>query len=246
MYMPGNYEGLVRAALKAGDLTSGALLCWSWIGNTWPVAQTKVEERNRRIAEMMDTACTRGEKGSGTHVRPLQALNLVKDGCERVSTDRLSHITPCYHAECLGALREMIACTHNPRGCALSPLSRQATPCRERQPAFYQEPLDSCEVCPMPVAAGPDRPGSTGGELFSLCGGPCHSGRQGGRLGQGQVWQVARVRFHASNELPHKVISRLTLRPASLSSETTAACLTPVVPGRPQHCGEPSLHTSDI
>ena len=73
-------------------------LCWSWVSDTWLVAQSKVEERNKRIAEMVDKACTKGEKGSGTHVRPLQALNLVKDGCERVSADPLSRITPCHHA----------------------------------------------------------------------------------------------------------------------------------------------------
>jgi hypothetical protein len=46
--------------------------------------QAKVEQRNKRIAEMVDKACTKGGKSEKSHVRPLQALNLVDDGCERV------------------------------------------------------------------------------------------------------------------------------------------------------------------
>ena len=43
-----------------------------------------MEQRNKRIAEMVDKACTKGGKSEKSHVRPLQALNLVDDGCERV------------------------------------------------------------------------------------------------------------------------------------------------------------------
>ena len=43
---------------------------------------------------MVDKACTKGGKG-GTHVRPLQALNLVHDGCERVSAKMLSCLDSC-------------------------------------------------------------------------------------------------------------------------------------------------------
>lgn len=46
--------------------------------------QAKVEQRNKRIAEMVDKACTKGGKSEKSHVRPLQALNLVNDGCERL------------------------------------------------------------------------------------------------------------------------------------------------------------------
>ncbi len=63
-------------------------MSWSQIGNTEPAVQKKVEARNKRIEEMVDAACTKGGK-SGTHVRPLQALNLVPDGCERVRAERL-------------------------------------------------------------------------------------------------------------------------------------------------------------
>ena len=46
--------------------------------------QAKVEARNKKIRDMVGVACTKG-KSKGSHVRPLQALNLVDDGCERVS-----------------------------------------------------------------------------------------------------------------------------------------------------------------
>ena len=45
--------------------------------------QAKVEARNKKIRDMVGVACTKG-KSKGSHVRPLQALNLVDDGCERV------------------------------------------------------------------------------------------------------------------------------------------------------------------
>ena len=57
------------------------------MSDMWPAMQKKVADRNKRIAEMVDAACTKGGKGGGAHVRPLQALNLVHDGCERVGTD---------------------------------------------------------------------------------------------------------------------------------------------------------------
>ena len=49
--------------------------------------QKKVGERNRRIAEMVDKACQKGGKSGSMKVKPLQALKLVDDDCERVSTD---------------------------------------------------------------------------------------------------------------------------------------------------------------
>ena len=47
--------------------------------------QAKVEARNKKIRDMVGVACTKGKK-KGSHVRPLQALNLVDDGAERVRT----------------------------------------------------------------------------------------------------------------------------------------------------------------
>ena len=47
--------------------------------------QKKVGERNRRITEMVDKACQKGKKSGSMKVKPLQALKLVDDDCERVS-----------------------------------------------------------------------------------------------------------------------------------------------------------------
>ncbi len=59
---------------------------------------------------MVDKACTKGGK-SGTHVRPLQALNLVHDGCERVSADILGCVDLHYHAQCCPTfMRRFMAC----------------------------------------------------------------------------------------------------------------------------------------
>ena len=52
--------------------------------------QKKVGERNRRITEMVDKACQKGGKSGGMKVKPLQALKLVDDDCERVSTNLLT------------------------------------------------------------------------------------------------------------------------------------------------------------